>query len=169
MNRTSVSRVEHRLRLKRPRDFADAHNNRAPVIKFECISDLQRYGFPVRPNLGEFVGGADLVHDDSITTAQISQLALNHLRWPAEQRGVVQAHDIAGLEISITEPRLDQSLVERHRPLDAADTAHTIQDGILQWLDVVNELHFGIHHPDVGLGRIAQKAERASHEANEDG
>jgi hypothetical protein len=92
---------------------------------------------------------------------------LDHHRRPADQRRIIEPEDVARLEISVAEPRLQQPLVKRHRPLDAADAAHAKQLGVLERLDVVDELNLAVHHPDVWVREIGDRAERPRHQPEE--
>ena len=77
--------------------------------------------------------------------------------------------DVAGLESAVLQARLEQALVQRHGPLHALDAAHAVQLGVLQRLDVVDELHLGVHDPDVRQAEVGDEAVGAGHQADEDG
>src|SRR5262249_31782317 len=92
-----------------------------------------------------------------------------HGRRSADQGGIVEAHHVAGLEGTIRKPCLEQALIQRHSPLHPFHTADAVEFRILQWLDVIDELHLGVHDPQVGEPGVGDKAIAARHQADKDG
>ena len=109
------------------------------------------------------------VHHDAVGASEILKPAFHHRGGAADQRGVVEADDVAGLEIAVVEPGLQDAFVKRDGPVHALDPADAQQLRVLDRLDVINELDFGVHHPDVGEARVGDEAVGAGHEAHEDG
>src|SRR5205085_9068535 len=52
-------------------------------------------------------------------------------------------------------------------PFDALRAADAEELGVLQGLDVVDELHLGVHDPDVGEARVRDEAVGPGHQADE--
>jgi hypothetical protein len=110
----------------------------------------------------------DQVHDHALRPTQVVQRALDHLGRAADQRRIVQPDDVAGLEVAALEPGLEQALIERHGPLDALHAADAEQHCVLHGLDVVDELHLGVHDPDLRQAGVADEAVGPRHQADED-
>ena len=97
------------------------------------------------------------------------EAALEHDGRAADEGGVVQAEDVADLEVAVLQAGLQEALVEGDGPLDAVDAPDAEELGVLEGFDVVDELDLGVHDPDVGLGGVGDEAVGAGHEAGEDG
>ncbi len=170
-----VGGVDNGLALERARDLAEPDDNGAVIVEFQCVADFQGNRLAaVIGNLGELVVRADFIDDDGLGAAKVfdppnfSGRIRHHFRRPADERGIVEADHVAGLELAVLQAGADEALVKRHRPLDAGDAANAVKLRVLHRLDVVDELDFLVHHPDVGLAQIGDGAEGAGHQAAED-
>ena len=157
-----------RLGVERPRHAADADDDGAVVVQLDGVADLQRdLRLPVGGRAGEHALGADVVDDDPVRPAQVGQLALHHHRRAADEGGVVDAGDDAGLVVAVVQPGLDQPAVHRHRPLHAVDSPDAEQLRAGHGLYVVDELDVGFHGPDVDAPGVGDGAVGPGHEADE--
>src|SRR5215831_4468091 len=141
------------------------------IIELKRIADAQWDWLPawLQRRLGQLASGTDNIHNDGITLPKVRQVPGHHGRRSTDQGGIVQAHHVAGLEGAIRQPCLDQALIQWHGPLHPFHTADAVEFRILQWLDVIDELHLGVHDPQVGEPGVGDKSVGTRHQADKDG
>ena len=161
LQRLRVARVDDRKRLKRAARLADADDLRLVVVHFEPLADPRLL---VRPE--QLV--AFEVHDHGVRLAQVEQVAEDHVGRRADKRGIIEPQQNRLLEIAVLQPRAREALVQPHRPGHARHAANAIQIAVRERLDVVRELHVGVHHPDVGALDVANLPARLQHQAAKD-
>ena len=166
----AIGGVDDGLGLKGAGHPADADDDGAVVIDFQGIAHLERRGLSagLLRLPGQTGVGSHVIHDNGVLLAQVVQAALEHDRRAADKRGVVQAEDIADLKVAVLQAGFQQAFVQGNSPFDAVDAPDAEEFGVLEGLDVVNELNLGIHHPDIRLGKVGNETIRPGHEAGED-
>ncbi len=103
LERLRVARVDDRKRLKRAARFADADDLGLVVVHFEPLADPRLL---VRPE--QLI--AFEVHDHGVRLAQVEQVAEDHVRRRADERGIVEAEQNRLLEVAVLQPRARQPL-----------------------------------------------------------
>ncbi len=102
------------------------------VVQFQAVTHLNRHAFaPGRRGFVQFVAGAVNIDDDAVAAAQVRHLAFQHNRRPANQGGVIQTNDVAGLEGAVPQTGFQQTLVHRHGPLHPGNSPHPVQFRVL--------------------------------------
>ena len=140
------------------------------VVELEHVPNLERdRRAPGGVRLGEPPARPVLVDDHALSSAQVLEAPLDHRRRPADQGRVVEPEQVDRLEPPVGQPRLEQSLVEGHRPINPLHATHRVELRVLHRLDVVDVLDLPVHHPDLRVARIRDGAEGAEHDAREDG
>ena len=140
------------------------------IIQLEHIPHTQRNGRATcRIRLGQAATCPVLVDDHPLSTTQILEPSLHHRGRAAHQRRIIQSKQVDSLKASIGQARLQKTFVERHGPIDTFYTAHGVELGVLERLDIVDVLHLLVHHPDLRVTGVGDRAEGAEHDAREDG
>jgi hypothetical protein len=108
------------------------------------------------------------IDDHRVRLSQISEPTDKNLLRGADERGVVQADENRLLIAAIGQPSAAQPFVEPNGPLDARRAADAVEVVLAHRLDVVDELHVGIHDPDLRALNVANLARGHQHQPAED-
>ena len=141
------------------------------VVDLQGVADLEGNGFAASlPGpFGQPGPGPDVIDNNSVLPAQVTQVSLDHLGGAADECGIIEAEDVTDLEVTIFQSGLQKALVKRDGPFDSLDTADAEEFRILKGLDIVDEQDLGVHDPDVRLGEIGDRAIGPGHQPGEDG
>ena len=162
LDRLAVAGVNDGKCLKGAGGFADADEDAAEIVHFKCSAEFVGL---VRPEL--VVAG--VVHDEGVGLAEIVPTADEHFLGSADEGVVVEAEEDHLLEIAVVEAGAGQAFVEADGPIDAGDAADTVEIVFGHGLDVVDELHVGIHDPNAGAFQVFDLAGGAEQQAAKNG
>ena len=152
-DRLAVAGVADREALERAAGLHDAHDDGPVVVHLEDAAEPEGLARP-----DPLVAG--VVHDHRVGLPQVGDRAEEHLCGRADERGVVEPEEDHLLVRALLEPRPAEALVEPHRPGHPRHALDAEEFRVGQRLDVVDELHVGVHDPDVGPLDVADLAHR---------
>ena len=112
------------------------------IVHFHFPADTQRLA-------GEEELKAALVENDRVGLPQVAEFTEEHLLRCPDERLIVQADHAEVFEIALRQLGRRHALEEPHRPLDSGHATHSVEVVFGQRFDVLDELHAGVHDPDV--------------------
>ena len=129
-----------------------------------------------RRQAGEELLEPVVVDEHRVGLAEVFELAFEDALpgRGADHRRVVQAQqdhrldDLAGRSLDVVDLGPGRPLVERHGPEDPVDPPDPVEVVLDHRLDVVDVQDVGVHHPEVGPGRVRHLAGGPQHQAAED-